>query len=318
MHVYSTLDVRRYFGALAPDGVSPIEGALPVNVQLVKMVYPNMDGIQANVGFTVAKLPAKYFDTKINELSGNLTIIINNNIIKFNANMYPDPQKTVISISGDQTNYPFSRYEGAIVVTASFSSNIKDIKKNPTNFTIPVALCIIDDTYGVDVTSFYDVNAPYPKDDWNIHFFAKHSPIFMVYPITSMCMMALIGITLVFAAYTVSTSPYSVIKDTKAFLPALAALIFAIPKYRMELPFAPPLGSLIDYVIFYWVNLMPVIAFVVVIWKHLINILGEQVDLQATEDEKAAMEAREKAAEEKAKHKYEVVQLADAGFRAKA
>jgi hypothetical protein len=282
---YATVSLTNNFGAFAKDGETPVEGAIPVYIEYLKVVYPTMQGIEINVGLDVELLNATFYDPETYELQADVIVYLNDASVKFLKKQYPTPQKLVISMFGDQTIYPFSTYQGWIIVGATFGQ-LEDI--------VPVALTTIDNTYGFDVKSSYDPNNPYPNDIWGITFLASHSANFMVYPIVAMLMMALIGLTLMFAAYTVATSPYAVIKDTKAFLPALAALIFALPKYRMELPFAPPLGSLIDYVIFYWVNLMPLVAFVVVMWKHLANILAEQVEMQMTEDERRELEAKEK------------------------
>lgn len=145
---------------------------------------------------------------------------------------------TDIPLDGQATDYPFDKYKGdfAILVTEM---------DNPSNL-IPANIDLSENIQGFEI-----IPKPHLLSYPNIitlSINAVRSGTLKSVAISGIILMWAMAIAVVFMTLTFTTKGYKV--ESLAFY---SALLFALVGFRNSLPDTPPIGTLSDYIGFFWV-----------------------------------------------------------------
>jgi len=158
---------------------------------------------------------------------------------------------TVISDSGDILDYPFDRYR--------FDFDCEAFVKDK-----PVAIVAGMGTVPHGIRAkLTDIKGQGSDDDISIEIRRSGSVIFLA---------ALSTISLLVVAIAALSVAWQVSEQGRridfSMMTWVAAFMFVIPAVRSSLPGAPPVGALIDFVLFFWLQVLAAVATttLVVIW----------------------------------------------------
>lgn len=162
-----------------------------------------------------------------------------------------------LPIQGNAIYYPLNTWSVKMSLEAS-NSTLPVNFVDPKTFSLPVKIDLIDTNYAFKpVVVLNSASYTKPADRLSdspsgiflrrIETTLSMEPGFVWFPLASVIALLVVSLVMLCIVYTIWTAPPECVKDTKAFVPAMAVLIFAIPKYRQELPFAPPVGIALDY-----------------------------------------------------------------------
>ena len=170
----------------------------------------------------------------------------------FKANMHVTAwDVTIIADSGDILDYPFDRYRFDFDVEAT-------AKGKPV--TLVAALGTAPHGIRAKLT---DIKGQGTDDDISIEVRRSGSVIFLA---------ALSTISLLVVAIAALSVAWQVAEQGRkidfSMMTWVAAFMFVIPAVRSSLPGAPPVGALIDFILFFWLQVLAAVATttLVVIW----------------------------------------------------
>lgn len=170
----------------------------------------------------------------------------------FKANMHVTAwDVTIIADSGDILDYPFDRYRFDFDVEAT-------AKGKPV--TLVAALGAVPHGIRAKLT---DIKGQGTDDDISIEVRRSGSVIFLA---------ALSTISLLVVAIAALSVAWQVAEQGRkidfSMMTWVAAFMFVIPAVRSSLPGAPPVGALIDFILFFWLQVLAAVATttLVVIW----------------------------------------------------
>ena len=170
----------------------------------------------------------------------------------FKANMHVTAwDVTIIADAGDILDYPFDRYRFDFDVEAT-------AKGKPV--TLVAALGTVPHGIRAKLT---DIKGQGTDDDISIEVRRSGSVIFLA---------ALSTISLLVVAIAALSVAWQVAEQGRkidfSMMTWVAAFMFVIPAVRSSLPGAPPVGALIDFLLFFWLQVLAAVATttLVIIW----------------------------------------------------
>lgn len=216
-------------------------------------------GLNGNV--TVSPGP-DLLDPLTGGLRDDLTVAVHSAVTPtrrtWSKGMVPGVIPVPLTITGDQSDYPFDHYHtGPITV---------DLFRGASQVPQRASVAFVDRLPGwkVDIPTGGTTDLPAP---YRIELHRSLSTAAFAAVIVAM-LIALAGIGLVVAVQT--------LRDRRKFQPPMttwyAAMLFAVMPLRNALPDAPPIGSWIDVTITLWVIVALVNAMLIYIvcwWRHL-------------------------------------------------
>lgn len=216
-------------------------------------------GLNGNV--TVSPGP-ELLDPLTGGLRDDLTVAVHSAVTPtrrtWSKGMVPGVIPVPLTITGDQSDYPFDHYHtGPITV---------DLFRGASQVPQRASVAFVDRLPGwkVDIPTGGTTDLPAP---YRIELHRSLSTAAFAAVIVAM-LIALAGIGLVVAVQT--------LRDRRKFQPPMttwyAAMLFAVMPLRNALPDAPPIGSWIDVTITLWVIVALVNAmfiYIVCWWRHL-------------------------------------------------
>lgn len=216
-------------------------------------------GLNGNV--TVSPGP-ELLDPLTGGLRDDLTVAVHSAVTPtrrtWSKGMVPGVIPVPLTITGDQSDYPFDHYHtGPITV---------DLFRGASQVPQRASVAFVDRLPGwkVDIPTGGTTDLPAP---YRIELHRSLSTAAFAAVIVAM-LIALAGIGLVVAVQT--------LRDRRKFQPPMttwyAAMLFAVMPLRNALPDAPPIGSWIDVTITLWVIVALVNAMLIYIvcwWRHL-------------------------------------------------
>lgn len=164
-------------------------------------------------------------------------------------------QLVTVALSGEITNYPFDQYE------AQFSSSLQTNKPGSTlanqqEVPTETQLHVVKNGYKITPTKYFGDSSADNIISLRIDR-ATSSRFFAVFIMVLMWAIALaaVAIALVLTRLGEDIGP--------GVLGFLGALLFALPNMRGALPGAPAIGSLNDYLAFFWAEALVAVTLVV-------------------------------------------------------
>lgn len=143
-----------------------------------------------------------------------------------------------IPLDGSSTNYPFDKYKSDLCIVVEEAGN-------PYNL-IPANIDLVENIQGFEIKLKPHILS-YPNVIvLDIH--SARSGTLKSVAIAGIILMWAMAIAVVFMTLTFTTKNYKV--ESLAFY---SALLFALVGFRNSLPETPPVGTLSDYVGFFWV-----------------------------------------------------------------
>ena len=171
----------------------------------------------------------------------------------FKKGTAPSPWSAVVPIeSGDASEYPFDRYSGEILFRIKHEDGTSPLARVDLDKVLHgfAAAATVEPTEG--------------KTQVVLKYEFSRSPAVMF-----LALMALTSLSLVVLS-AVSVAKHVAINGRKVefgMLVWIAALLFVIPAVRNGLPGSPPLGSLVDVALFFWLQIMGVGSLLTVVYK---------------------------------------------------
>ncbi len=176
------------------------------------------------------------------------------------------PVDVTIGLSGNYNSYPFDSYNGLFAVIATASS---PPSSNQGGAAPPVAptQVIFDGTL-----SGYDVKAspmPTERADVNVlllELSINRAPLTPAFAVLLLVLQALLG------AAAAALAVFVWRRQRRVEIPMLtwlAALLFAIVPLRNAMPGAPPIGALVDVLVFFWAVTIIALSLVSVLLRWL-------------------------------------------------
>lgn len=164
----------------------------------------------------------------------------------------------VVALDGDVSSYPFDVHSGEVFISAeTYTSNADGSVTAGTR--VPIALQAQDGVSGWTATA----DLPTGFEDYAVGSFtfsrAFSTQVFAVLLVTLFMIVALCA--LVVGILTVSNRR----RIEVTLLSWCAALLFALPVLRNNLPNAPPIGATIDIFVFLWAIVMTAIGLVLLV-----------------------------------------------------
>ena len=149
------------------------------------------------------------------------------------------PFATEVDIDkGDILDYPFDEYEATI-----------DVQANAENKEVPIKIVLRGVPHGLKASMVEKSGA---EDEVGEQIFLERSPVGLFSIGLAVFSVVLVAISTVWVAYylIITRKPFGF--DVLVWT---AALLFVIPTVRDALPGKPPLGSSIDFLVFFWLQM---------------------------------------------------------------
>ncbi len=165
----------------------------------------------------------------------------------------PSPWSAVVPIeSGDASEYPFDKYAGEFLFKIKREGNASSLAR--------VDLDKVLHGFAASAT----VEPTEAKTHVVLKYEFSRSPA-----VVFLALMALTSLSMVVLS-AVSVAKHVAINGRKVefgMLVWIAALLFVIPAVRNGLPGSPPLGSLVDVALFFWLHILGVGSLLTVVYK---------------------------------------------------
>ena len=170
------------------------------------------------------------------------------------------PVEVTLSMEGKAQRYPFDKHTAPLNVMAT----VFDEQKHP--YPVPITVTISSEVagYRVDMESAEQKTRP---EFCRLKMSVQRSPSVLVFDIFVMFLMAAVAISTLLVTR-------SVIRGRKLELPFLqwmATLLFALLPLRNSMPCAPPLGTLSDYLAFFWAESLIAISLLILVRTWLVR-----------------------------------------------
>lgn len=203
--------------------VDPVAGKM--NIKLFLEPKGNLYKNEFGKGLT------KNLNLTITNLSGDMEYIIKKNKI---INII----SADIPLEGQHTNYPFDKYRSDLAIVIAEADN-------PSNL-IPANIDLVENIQGFEITPKPHILS-YPNTIALTITSARSGTLKSV-AVSGIILMWAMAIAVIFMTLAFTTKGYKV--ESLAFY---SALLFALVGFRNSLPDTPPIGTLSDYIGFFWV-----------------------------------------------------------------
>ncbi len=220
-------------------GFDPIRGELDARFQLIpKGKYVNVDTtfLTESMRFT------ETFATTNQEFE-----VLKNRPI-------PSPVVKYVTYEGDANDYPFDQYSGGM------SFYLESLEPDTAGEYIPFTYFVEESLPGFDIKAIVDeayTTADYVAMDIKI---SRSMPVVFFSSLVMIIMWLLAIITGLMAIRILFSDRFPEI----GLLGFLGALLFAFPAIRNAQPNVPPVGTLGDFLSFFWTELIVVISLIIV------------------------------------------------------
>lgn len=232
----------------APDGVAASALTLELKAQSV-------DFVKEAMVFSLAPSPRSETIVANGRLSRDLSVeveaggIVTTHVFK--AGHPPLPVNVTLPFSsGDVLDYPLDRFDGDIVVRASADNGAT---------RLPVQVEVFPTLHGVRLTCVLSGEG---ADEVGLDIAVRRSTSVLLLTGFAMLSLGFVAVTAFSLAIAVA---FGGRKLEFAMMTWIAALLFVIPTVRNGLPGAAPLGALIDFGVFFWLQILTALAMVMLV-----------------------------------------------------
>ncbi len=288
IYVFAALAYGR---SLAPQEVTEVEPP-PIGVA-VTLVQSDIKPDAPLTAATVAVQPGK----KLVDSDGRLLTTFSVSIIPsidgqelvFKKGDIPEGREITIPLQGRVQNYPFDRYTANLVVTAFLPPDpVTGAAQSPMPVT--AALSFRDAGWRLDSSSDRTGAALVLLKEQ-----ISRGGSTIVFSLILLALMVVVAMLSNWVAITILGGG---MKAEVSVASWMAALLFALIPIRNFLPGAPPVGSWIDILVFFWVEVAVMVAMVTVVTTLITRAWRKQkADIEAedrrAEKAKAATAAKE-------------------------
>ncbi len=166
----------------------------------------------------------------------------------------PSPLVKYVTYEGDANNYPFDRY-------ATYMSFYLESREPETDGEyVPFSYQVEPNLPGFEIETVIDEE--FTTDDYvAMYLYITRSRSVIFFAVMVMLIMWLLAIITALMAYRISQSKRL---PEIGLLGFLGALLFAFPAIRNAQPNVPPVGTLGDFLSFFWAELIVVVSLIVV------------------------------------------------------
>jgi hypothetical protein len=239
-------------GTVPAKAAAPFDGIV-VNVQLIAVntatssatmrIEPEPSGsyTQGTTGL-LTKEVVLYTSTTTGELAHT-----------YRAGTFMDPFETMVPLEGDTSTYPFFHLKTGTAALASTSGGVR------AGRGVPLQLVFHSAVAGYRVSPNPAVREGPPDESVVLELRVDPSWATVVFAVFIMFVMWALALG------AVSVAVNLVIRRRKfegSFATLLAALLFAFPTVRNNLPGIPPVGVLFDYAAFFWAEALVALSLI--------------------------------------------------------
>ena len=168
--------------------------------------------------------------------------------------------------NGLYTDYPFDHHEGDLNISATSSAPAESEGDKPAAESIPVSVELTGLVHGFSVgaSPSEEASPTYSAMDFDISRSAS-TLVWATFVMILLWLMALgvAGVTF----FMVSTQR----KFESGSFAWMGGLLFAFISFRSAAPGAPPLGSMMDFVSFYWAEVIVSVCLIIMVTVYLIR-----------------------------------------------
>jgi len=272
-------------------------------------ILPSIDQVRV----TVSVEPGLDFVDPITfRLKDDLNVIVSPGVdesgFELKAGSPAQSFETNLNLEGRIQDYPFDSYEAEIaIVVDRIPSDVTAAEYAPVvgGFTVPQGLV----GWSVETNSLTQLSSTYSAESAEL---AKQGRIILaelqisragstiVFSILLLGLMVTLAVISILTAWLIRSR-----RDTSTpWRPAsiVASLLFALIPIRLFLPGDPPLGSWIDILVFFWVEMSLMAALAVIVGGHVMDRTRQhRIDLQEAQAEQERKELKRKRKAEAAK-----------------
>jgi len=166
--------------------------------------------------------------------------------------------------NGLYTDYPFDQHQGDLQIYATATTPPATEGDKPVEETIPVSVELFGFVHGFSMqgSASSDTTPTYTEISMEV----SRSSSTIVWAVFVMILLWLMTLAVVGVTFYVVTSQRKLEFGSFAWM---GAMLFAFVSFRSAAPGVPPLGSLIDFVAFYWAECIVAICLVVMVTVYL-------------------------------------------------
>ncbi len=168
--------------------------------------------------------------------------------------------------NGLYTDYPYDSHEGELQIYATAAAPSETEGEKTTEETIPVSVELSGFVHGFNVqgSAGKDVSPTYADIDLEI----SRSASTLVWATFVMILLWLMALGVAGVTYFMVSSQRKFEFGSFAWM---GGLLFAFISFRSAAPGAPPLGSMIDFVSFYWAEFIVSVCLIIMVCVYLIR-----------------------------------------------
>ncbi len=164
------------------------------------------------------------------------------------------PGDVTLSMEGQATDYPFDRHQATMWIYAVSPS--KDATSLDEAAPVPIALDLTGKLPGLKLDAALN-EADSSEEFQVVDFTITRAGTVIFFSIFVMAAMWALALSAVLVAVYVL---FSARKAELGMLSWMAALLFAFPNIRNAVPGTPPIGSLVDFLAFFWAEALAAVA----------------------------------------------------------
>lgn len=168
--------------------------------------------------------------------------------------------------NGLYTDYPFDHHEGELNLSATASAPAENEGDKPVEEAIPVSVELSGLVHGfrVDASASEESAPTYPAADFQV----SRSASTLVWATFVMILLWLMALGVAGVTFFMVSSQRKFEFGSFAWM---GGLLFAFISFRSAAPGAPPLGSMIDFVSFYWAEFIVSVCLIIMVSVYLIR-----------------------------------------------
>ncbi|TPX63751.1 hypothetical protein SpCBS45565_g06375 [Spizellomyces sp. 'palustris'] len=217
-------------------------------------------------------------DSLVNrKLRSDLNITVGSITFRFKAGDTMQPQDSAFSITGDINRYPFDKWQNFLLMTGTFRNATSRVDS-------PVSLVVFANAplaaYNIVFPQVCDTSS---KSDATLILItsvikrAHTTKVFVVLLTIFMWVLSLLMMTLAVSVW---------VRGRKVEPPTIAvsiSMLFALPSIRNSQPLAPPIGTTVDVVGFFWNMVLVAIAAALLLVNYIYRYTGDGASKQKVE-----------------------------------
>jgi hypothetical protein len=200
-------------------------------------------------------------------LSRDLTLFVDSatgNVERFfSKGKVMNPTDVTVNLDGAYTDYPFDRYQASLYLYMTSS------EKNPVvESDVAVTLTFLSSQHGLRITTKLDPKSSEANPIIDIDIARASSTI--IFAVMVMVIMWLLALCVLAWALSIVLLG----KKIEATLFGwVGTMLFAFPALRSAVPGSPPIGSLNDYLAFFWAEAIVAVGLVIAVTTYLRRLL---------------------------------------------